>query len=281
MRWEAIRIDAEGLTLHALERRGAGAKVLLLHGFQDHAHSFDRVAEHLPEAWHLLSLDFRGHGRSAHVPVGAHYHFTDFVSDLHAARLHLGGAVHLVGHSMGGSIALLYAAAAPDHVRSVFSIESLGPIGGSTERWLEKLRGYVADLGKPRRRRVYATIDEAIARVREASPLLPPDVAEHMTRHAVAEVEGGFAFTFDPMLRRSFGHSYAEEQIRVLLREVNVPVRVLRGSAGFAWADDHVRARLGLLRAGDPLVVEGGHHVHLERPAEVARAIETFVSSCP
>jgi hypothetical protein len=60
-------------------------------------------------------------------------------------------------------------------------------------------------------------------------------------------------------------------------RAVSAPVRIIRGSRGMTFDPERAHKRLEALRAGEPVVVEGGHHVHLDAPAEVAREIESFV----
>src|SRR4051812_28834072 len=112
-------IDAEGLALHLRERAGPGPRVLFLHGWLDHGHSFDPLAEHLPDDWHLAFLDFRGMGRSAHVGPGATYNFGDYLLDAEHALSSLGWPrAHLVAHSLGGVVAVDYAAARPERVAS-------------------------------------------------------------------------------------------------------------------------------------------------------------------
>src|SRR5689334_21250194 len=98
----SIRIDAQGLMLHALERNPNGAPtVLFLHGWLDHSHGFDWLCDALPASWRQIAPDFRGQGQSAHLPPGALYNFTDYVADVEAVVRELRlPAVHLVGHSM-------------------------------------------------------------------------------------------------------------------------------------------------------------------------------------
>src|SRR2546430_10655465 len=71
--------DVRGLKLHAIDR-GQGRPTLLLHGWLDHAHSFDLLAPLLPGR--TVALDFRGHGDSQWVGAGGFYHFIEYVADL-------------------------------------------------------------------------------------------------------------------------------------------------------------------------------------------------------
>jgi pimeloyl-ACP methyl ester carboxylesterase len=278
---QSVTLQASGLALHAIERNPEGTPpVLFLHGWLDHAHGFDWLCDALPEAWRMLALDFRGHGDSEHLSQG-YYHFTDYLGDVDAAVDHLtsrGEArVHLVGHSMGGAISALYAAGQPDRVRSIAMMESLGPIGGPPDEMLGRLRRSVKDLHKPKLRRTYASLAEAVARVRENNSSLSLEAAEHLTRLGTRAADGGIQFKFDPALRRTGPYALDEAQILAILGGVQCPVTILHASNGLTFDDAQMRERLAKLGSPSPIRVDGGHHVHLDRPAEVAEHIRHAV----
>jgi pimeloyl-ACP methyl ester carboxylesterase len=273
----SVHIRSTGLELHALERNPRGRpSVLFLHGWLDHGHGFDPLIDALPASWRTLALDFRGHGQSAHLREGL-YHFPDYLADLEAAVQHLGPPVHLVGHSMGGAVSLMYAAARPEAVRSVTAVDNLGPIGAEALALPARLTAFVADLGKPLRKRTYATLEAAVARVRENNSSLPPEAAELLTRYGTQPVPGGVQFTFDPALRHHSALVLDEEQILELLRAVRCPVQIIHGTHGLTLEDAQMKERLSALRSPPVQAVPGGHHVHLDRPAEVAACVQRFV----
>jgi pimeloyl-ACP methyl ester carboxylesterase len=279
--FESLTVDAQGLPLHVRQRNAAGAPaVLFLHGWLDHSHSFDALTAHLPDTWRLVLMDFRGMGRSGHVGGGGTYHFSDYALDVESVRTGLGlEAVHLVGHSLGGIVSLAYAAARPAQVKSVFLIESLGPAGGTPAAALERLRSFLDDSHRPPNRKRYPSVEAAAARLRENNPSLPEPAALHLARHGTEPFEGGVAFTFDPRHRRRFGQAYDEAQWLALQAGVTCPVRLLRASEGLAPEEALLRRRLDALPtlAGPPLVLPGGHHVHMEQPDAVARAVVDFL----
>src|SRR5262249_15891138 len=160
-----------------------------------------------------IGLDFRGHGKSAHIPKGALHHFFDYLVDVEALFRHVGRPLHLIGHSLGGAVGLMYAAARPEAVLSLTAIESLGPITDEPIAIVKRMRNFLEDSDKPARKRIYPTIDAALARVRENNSSLSEAAARHMTTYGLRPVDSGFEFTFDPMLRRRNVFPFTEDQV--------------------------------------------------------------------
>jgi len=277
-----LAVDAHGLTLHARQRNASGSPaVVFLHGWLDHSHSFDFLTEHLPDTWRLVLFDLRGMGRSAWLPRSAHYQFGDHLVDVEAVLRATGlEAAHLVGHSLGGIVATAYAAARPSRVHSLTLIDSLGPLAGPPGNALPRLRGFLEDLERPARRKCYPHVEAAAARLRENNPGLSEPASLHLARHGTEplEGEGGIAFTFDPTHRRRFAQAYDEAQWLALSAAVTCPVQLLLGADGLRFDEERTRTRLDALRlARPPQVIPGGHHVHMDTPDAVARALVDFI----
>ena len=273
-------IDAAGLLLHVRERPGTGPTVVLLHGWLDHSHSFDWLAEHLPTQWRLFALDFRGHGQSEPLPKGASHQFTDHLADVEALLRHFAlQRFHIVGHSLGGSVAICAAAARPEAVQSLMLIESIGTSGGEAERSAERLKLFVEDLFKPVRRRVYASVEEAGRRVADANSSYSAAAAQLMAKYGTTPVEGGVVFRADPLLKRTSGMTFDEDQVVAICAAVKCPVRIIKGSQGLTLDDATMKRRLKALRDPRVVTIEGGHHVHLDRPGDVAAEVIRFVDS--
>ena len=100
----------DGLRLVATARGEANAPtVLLLHGGGQTRQSWGGTAERLARAGrYAVTLDMRGHGESAWCPDGR-YRVADFRDDLALVLSHLPGPAVVVGASLGGITALLYA----------------------------------------------------------------------------------------------------------------------------------------------------------------------------
>ena len=75
--------------------------VLALHGWLDNLASFEPLLQHLDDLC-VVAIDLPGHGKSDHRPVGAHYHFLDWIPDILAVIEALGWkGLSLMGHSLG------------------------------------------------------------------------------------------------------------------------------------------------------------------------------------
>ena len=264
-----MHFDVRGLRLNALER-GSGEPVLLLHGWLDHAHSFDRLAPLLPGR--PLALDWRGHGDSAWAPEAGYYHMMEYVADLDRV-VELSGATRIVGHSMGATVALLYAAARPARVRHVTMIDGApftvapGEVPARVAAWLDDLR-------KPRTRRRVESVEGAAARLVRFNPTLPADIASLLAQHGVSADGDALAWKWDPWLR---GHSplpMTEDVLQALVAEVRAPVLLIRGEKGMTPDEADLRARLARIPSLRIETIPGaGHHLHLEDAAAVAKLI--------
>ena len=117
---------SQRLRLHYVDWGNEGAPpLLLIHGGRDHCRNWDWVAEALRDDYHIIAPDLRGHGDSQWM-VGGTYGVNDFIYDI-AQLVHqaLPTPINVIGHSLGGNIALRYTGLYPNTVRKVVAIEAL------------------------------------------------------------------------------------------------------------------------------------------------------------
>lgn len=128
-------VDSLGLPIHCLEwGESSGDALILVHGFLDLAFSWTPFVAELqrrrPKPLWIVAPDCRGHGDSGWVGAGGYYHFPDYVLDLdHVVRALGVNSFKLIGHSMGGTISLLFTGAFPERVSKLALIEGVGPVG--------------------------------------------------------------------------------------------------------------------------------------------------------
>lgn len=246
--------------------------LLALHGWLDNSASFERLAPFLSQHYRVIALDLPGHGASAHLPQGLPYHYVDYVRAAIAAAdaLRL-DRFSLLGHSLGAGIASLAAAAVPSRVRELLLVEGLGAMADDGSRTLERFReGLAALQERPRSLRVFADMDAAIA-ARVAVSKMPAELVQGMVARSLDKVAGGYSWRSDPRLASSTPIRLAETQVMSLLLGIEARTRLLLADPAMPYMEaDTIASRIDCV--GDITVerMAGGHHMHLEKPAEVA-----------
>ncbi|MCA1779413.1 MAG: alpha/beta hydrolase [Xanthomonadaceae bacterium] len=247
-------------------------RVIALHGWLDNALSFAPMAAYLV-GLDLVCLDFPGHGKSPPRPAAARYHFDDYVFDVLAAADALGWArFHLIAHSLGGAVASVLAAACPERIESLSVIEGLGPLSAPPDRTAAGWRKAVL-ASHQRPRRVHAEREQAIdARTRNSD--LPRAAAELLAERGLESVEGGWQWAHDLRLTWPSTQRYTEPQVLDLLSHIEAPTLcVLAEPRSRVVPDGLVERRIAALAQSRLMAVNGGHHVHMQAPQVVAKAI--------
>jgi pimeloyl-ACP methyl ester carboxylesterase len=129
----------EGVTISYLEG-GRGDDLILLHGFGADKDNFLRIAPFLEPHYHVIVPDLLGFGDSSH-PADADYSPTAQAERMRAFAKALGiGSVHVGGSSMGGHVALAWAAGHPHEVRSLWLLDPGGLWSAPATETMRSLR---------------------------------------------------------------------------------------------------------------------------------------------
>ncbi|MEO5626136.1 MAG: alpha/beta hydrolase [Dokdonella sp.] len=254
--------------------------LLALHGWLDNAGSFDRLAPQLANNNRIVALDLRGHGRSSHAPNGVWYHYVDYFEEIRSTLDYFGWErSDLLGHSLGGTLASLFAALYPERVNELLLIEALGPLATPAKDSLAQLRRSLdqrAAFATRRPLRVFADIDSAIA-ARIAANDLSESAARALVERGVTEVDGGYVWSSDARLTLASPQRYTEEQILAMLAGVRArTLLVLADPATSYLAREMMDARAAQIADIRVVRLSGHHHLHLEDAEAVARAIREF-----
>ncbi len=279
---------SQRLRLHFVDWGNEGAPpLLLIHGGRDHARNWDWVAHDLRRQYHVIAPDLRGHGDSAWA-FGGMYAMVDFVLDI--AQLLEGlqlFPITIVGHSLGGAIALQYTAVYPERVQRVVAIEGLGPPPAMIEKMtgvpaFERMQNWIDQMRKlaMRQPRRYPTLEAAIARMREENAFLSEEQARHLTRHGVQRNEDGtFSWKFDNYVRAFSPYRFDVADVRTLWSRIACPTLLVRGTE--SWASDPEKdGRLTAFRNARFVNVPGaGHWVHHDRLDDFLRILRLFLAT--
>ena len=254
--------------------------LLALHGWLDNAASFERLAPLLCEHFHIVAIDLAGHGRSQHRPAGLWYHYLDYLGDVLTVADVLGWQrFSLLGHSLGGAIASMVAAAMPERIERLLLIEALGPMTLAAEQTLAHLRRSFHEGGQTGALRVFADATEAIdARTRGNGPGLSADAATVLIARGTKPVPGGLSWSSDPRLTLTSPVRYTEEQILAVLRGIAAPsLLVLADPSPPFLPAEMIERRVAQVANIRVRRLRGSHHLHLEDPQPVAAEILEFI----
>ena len=258
--------------------------LLLVHGGRDHARNWDWTAQALRDDWHVIAIDHRGHGDSEWVSDG-NYSAGDMVYDIAQLVHQLDLApVTIVAHSLGGQVCLRYAGIYPEMVRKLVAIEGLGPSPAviaklfakpyreRVREWIEKKR---ASAGRIPRK--YATIGDALARMREENTYLTADQAEHLTIHGVNRNEDGtFSWKFDPHLN-NWPVETGYEELNSVWEAISCPTLLLYGANSWA-SNPETDGRIRYFSTASVIEFENaGHWLHHDQFDRFVATLRAFL----
>lgn len=261
----------------------SGLSVLLLHGFADTASSFDLVAPAIARAGHrIIAPDLRGFGDSDPIGAGGYYHFPDYLADVAELLRKLSPErLAVVGHSMGGSVAVQLAGVGVVPIEKLVLMEGLGPPAHSMDiaperfgRWLADLQTYAA---RPEHRSL-SSMDEAVERLRANHSGVPIEVLRTRAPLLVRKRDDGrYVWKFDSLHRSVGPMPFVVEAFMAFLKRIECPTLIVNGgTTGFHPEDEG--ERIAAIRDARIVELDGaGHMMHWTQPAKVAEAVVGFL----
>lgn len=285
----SIRVPgADGLSLHALEWSREGTPLVFLHGFSNEAHVWDDAAPAVAPYYRTLAFDLRGHGDSDRDPEGR-YDYDFHVADLEAALASLGiERFVLVGHSLGGRIAMRFAGKHPNRIAGLVIVDSAPELDvrGTVRITVDLQRGGASG-GEGLSFASEAEYRSVLAR---AYPEVSRAVLERMAHHMLRQRDDGrFEPKLDPQwFKGRAGADEAEMREREerltkemwnALAALPCPALVIRGAASDVMSPE-VADRMveDVLQHGRLAVVpRAGHSVMVDNPEGFAAALTAFV----
>jgi pimeloyl-ACP methyl ester carboxylesterase len=277
---------SQRLRLHYVEWGPPDAPPLLLvHGGRDHCRSWDWTAEAFMRDWRVIAVDLRGHGDSAWSPDGD-YSMLAYVYDLaqlvHQLKL---APVPIVAHSLGGNIALRYAGLYPENVKKIVAIEGLGPsprmiaerdAAPFRERWRAWIDERRATAGRSPKR--YASIEDALARMKAENSYLSDAQARHLTVHGVIQnVDGSYSWKFDNYLRNWPIFDLPQARIDELWAAISCPTLLLYGEKSWASNPEQDGRARHFKHARVVEFEDAGHWLHHDQFERFIAALKAFL----
>jgi pimeloyl-ACP methyl ester carboxylesterase len=222
----------DGLKLHYRDYDGPGDRppVLCLHGLTRNSRDFEALAERLAGKWRVITVDFRGRGKSGYDPVSARYMPPTYAADvLHLLdELGIDKAV-FVGTSLGGLVTMIVAGFAPQRIAGAL----LNDVGPELDKaGLDRIKGYV---GNPI---VFRDWDEAADLfAKNLGDVHPAYERENWVRYAkrvTRQTDRGIEFDYDMAIAEPFAGmdqktAAAADAWPLLKALAGRPVMLLRG----------------------------------------------------
>jgi pimeloyl-ACP methyl ester carboxylesterase len=257
--------------------------IVLLHGFLDNAATFQFLVDALPPDWSFAAPDWRGFGGTTGTQQP--YWFPDYFGDLEALldALVPHCRARVIGHSMGGNIALLYAGIRPQRLRWAVSLEGFGLPRTQSDQAPARYAQWLDQLREERKPAIYPDLARLETTLRLRNPRLTAERAGFIARVWTHPVDGGYQLAADPWHRLVNPSLYRRDEAEACWRQVEIPVLlVLAGKSEYlpSLGEDGSEARFRALLRHLTLhtLPEVGHMLHHEDPGAVAALIRDFAA---
>lgn len=265
----------------------SASPVFLLHGWADTGMSFQFMADAMPDDWCLIAPDWRGFGDSDWNAQG--YWFPDYLADLEVMveTFARDRSYALVGHSMGGNVALLYAGIRSRRISHVVSLEQFGlpdsEQGSAPERytqWLDQWRSPPINLE-------YDDVSDMVKRLQFLAPHLPDDRAEYLAPYWCRKTgQGTFVSKIDPGHKRVNPILYRRAEARACWRRIQAKMMIGLGEES-EFYERYLDPEEGLgqdfkscfAQLHEVVLPQCGHMLHLDQPELTAQALQEFLRS--
>ena len=280
---------------------GPRPPLVLVHGWMDVAASYQFMVDALSHGFFddrlIIAPDWRGFGQSTG-PACDHYAFADYLGDLDGLLDHFAGAdtpVDLVGHSMGGNVAMMYAGARPGRIRRLINLEGFGMPATRPEqaparfaKWMDEIKALQRG---EQALKTYADAAGVAARLMKTNHRLPQAKADWLARQwAEPRVEPDGATRWhirgEAAHRITSAQLFRVDEMLALYAAITAPTLVVEASddsLGQWWQRrftlDEFHQRLqSVPQCRRTTLPDCGHMLHHDQPDLLAREVEAFLA---
>ncbi len=244
--------------------RGEGTTVVLIHGLFGNLDNLGLLGRDLEKDHQVLSMDLRNHGLSFH---SDEHTYQAMANDIHQLITSLGlTKVILVGHSMGGKVAMTLANEHPEYVDKLVVLD-MAPVAYTERKHDNVFAGLHAVLSNPPANRIEAT----------------KSLAEHIEMDGVIQFLGKSLYRSEVGLTWRFNvESISVNYWNILgwetLSTINIPTLFLKGANSDYLTQEHqIQVQAQFSNAKAHVIANTGHWLHAEKPQEVLRAVKRFI----
>ncbi len=287
-------LPVRGLRYHLTQwgQPAAGRPLLLLlHGFMDVGASFQFVVDAMHDGRCIVAPDWRGFGLTDS-PAADSYWFADYLGDLDALvdALSPQAPVDLLGHSMGGNVAMTYAGVRPQRVRRLVNLEGFGLPDHPPAEAAKRLATWLDGLKTAPRLKPYASRADVAQRLRQNNPRLADDKAQWLAGHwAAPQADGTWQLLADAAHKRINPVPNRATEAIAIWSAISAPLLWVQGAGsrldgywGGRYTHAEFQARLAhVADVQQVLLDDAGHMLHHDQPEALARALDRFLDAAP
>jgi pimeloyl-ACP methyl ester carboxylesterase len=265
--------------------------LVMVHGWMDVAASYQFVVDAFARDHYIIAPDWRGYGLTESPPAD-NYWFPDYLADLDFLLDHYSPSapVNLVGHSMGGNIAMLYAGSRPARISRLVNLEGFGMAATRPSmapkryaKWMDELkafhRGEMA-------LKSYDSVDGVARRLMKTNKRLSQDKADWLAQHwARREADGMWRILGDAAHKITNAQLFRVDEILEIYKAITAPTLAVEAGddslsqwwqGKYTLAEYHERLR-SVPDCRTARIEDAGHMLHHDQPAQLARLIEDFL----
>ncbi len=290
---EFVRVRTHDYHVRVWGQRQAGvAPRVLVHGWMDVSASYQFMVDAMKGDVWTIAPDWRGYGLTTG-PSADNYWMADYLADLDSLLDHYAAEqpVDLIGHSMGGNVAMLYAGVRPERIRRLVNLEGFGlaatrpeQVGTRYVRWFDELKAlHRGDSALTD----YADAAGVARRLKRNNPRLDDDKADWLATHwAEQQPDGRWRILGDPAHKIISANLYQVPETLALFKCITAPTLVIEASddsltkwwdGKYTLAEFHERLQ-AVPNVRVERVEDAGHMLHHDQPQVLARLVEGFLA---
>lgn len=266
--------------------------LVMVHGWMDVAASWQFVVDVLKDDHWIVAPDWRGYGLTQSPPTD-NYWFPDYLADLDFLLDHYSpdAPVNLVGHSMGGNIAMLYSGSRPERIRRLVNLEGFGLAWTKPSQAPKRYATWMDELKKFHRGemdlKAYDSADGVAKRLMKTNRRLSQDKADWLAQHwAKPDADGKWRILGDAAHKITNANLYRVDEALEIYKRIAAPTLAVEASDDslsqwwqdrFTLAEYHERLK-SIPDCRIARVEDAGHMLHHDQPQQVADLINEFLS---
>ena len=270
--------------------------LVLVHGWMDVAASYQFMVDAFSDAFAagrtIIAPDWRGFGLSE--GAADNYWFPDYLADLDFLLDHYvkDQTIDLVGHSMGGNVAMMYAGVRPERIRRLVNLEGFGlapakPAQAPSRyaKWIDELKTlHKGELDL----KAYDDVSGVAKRLMKTNPRLNEDKASWLAAHwAQPTAAGQWLILGAPGHKVVSANIYRVDETLEIYKRITAPLLAVEASddslekwnqGRYTLADYHERLKL-VANTVVAVIADAGHMLHHDQPEALAALIEGFLNA--